>query len=139
MAIARKILTETHKRQVVLATGVASETDQVLIDVSAFTNASTNPRCSIAGIKWALVTSSATANNSILLEWDGTTDQTIMRLTGNGSIDLSLNAYPTISPPTALAGFTGDILLTTGSAVTAYTIIIDIHKTSGISTDYYDS
>jgi len=92
-------------------------------------------RLSINKIAWSVASgTSATISPRVTLLWRGTSNTTIVTLTGSGFWDLTTSGT---SPLTnnAGAGANGDILLSTAGFTTnaAYTVIIEGKKTAGYS------
>ena len=70
----------------------------------------------------------------VTLTWRGTSNTTIVTLTGSGTLDLTTNLQAPLTN-NAGAGANGDILLTTTgfTASSGYTLIIEGKKTAGYS------
>jgi hypothetical protein len=99
----------------------------------ASTGDASSQRLSINKIAWSVASgTSATISPRITLLWRGTSNTTIVTLTGSGFWDLTTSGT---SPLTnnAGAGANGDILLSTAgfTASAAYTLIIEGKKTAG--------
>jgi hypothetical protein len=99
----------------------------------ASTGDASSQRLSINKIAWSVASgTSATISPRITLLWRGTSNTTIVTLTGSGFWDLTTAGN---SPLTnnAGAGANGDILLSTAgfTASAAYTLIIEGKKTAG--------
>lgn len=109
------------------------ETNVLKVDVSGLTAASnsalTDQRVNINKITWSI----AGANTKVKLMWSGDTPNTIVYLSGSGTMDLATNLTAPIT--NNIANTNGDIYLSTlGSVVGAgYTIIIEGKKTAGFT------
>lgn len=109
------------------------ETNVLKVDVSGLTAASntalTNQRVNINKIAWSI----AGANTKVKLMWSGDTPNTIVYLSGTGTMDLAFNLTAPIT--NNLANTNGDIYLSTlGSVAGAgYTIIVEGKKTAGFT------
>jgi len=70
----------------------------------------------------------------VTLTWRGTTNTTIVTLSGSGTLDLTTNLQAPLTN-NAGAGANGDILLTTTgfTASSGYTVILEGKKTAGYS------
>lgn len=107
------------------------ETNVLKVDVSGLTAAANSSaedqRITINKITWSV----AGANTKVKLMWSGDTPNTILYLTGNGTMDLVNNLNAPIT--NTIANTNGDIYLSTlGSVAGAgYTIIVEGKKTAG--------
>lgn len=92
-------------------------------------------RLSINKIAWSVASgTSATISPRVTLLWRGTSNTTIVTLTGSGFWDLTSAGQCPLTN-NAGAGANGDILLSTAgfTASAAYTVIIEGKKTAGYS------
>jgi len=92
-------------------------------------------RLSINKIAWSVASgTSATISPRVTLLWRGTSNTTIVTLTGSGFCDLTTAGQCPLTN-NAGAGANGDILLSTAgfTASAAYTVIIEGKKTAGYS------
>ena len=92
-------------------------------------------RLSINKIAWSVASgTSATISPRVTLLWRGTSNTTIVTLTGSGFWDLTTAGNCPLTN-NAGAGANGDILLSTAgfTANAAYTLIIEGKKTAGYS------
>ena len=92
-------------------------------------------RLSINKIAWSVASgTSATISPRVTLLWRGTSNTTIVTLTGSGFWDLTTAGQCPLTN-NAGAGANGDILLSTAgfTASAAYTVIIEGKKTAGYS------
>ena len=92
-------------------------------------------RLSINKIAWSVASgTSATISPRVTLLWRGTSNTTIVTLTGSGFWDLTTAGQCPLTN-NAGAGANGDILLSTAGFTTsaAYTVIIEGKKTAGYS------
>jgi len=124
MSAATKYLIKGRNKIVVNVTGafsVSDETDTVIIDASTLIGPDGTPPSSIRidEITWAV----GVGFDSVLLEWDATTDDVIDYFQGQGYIDF--RPYGGKNDPKS-SGTTGDILLTTagGAAGDTYSFLI---------------
>lgn len=107
------------------------ETNVLKVDVSGLTAASnsalTDQRVNINKITWSI----AGANTKVKLMWSGDTPNTIVYLSGSGTMDLATNLTAPIT--NNIANTNGDIYLSTLGSVagSGYTIIVEGKKTAG--------
>ena len=109
------------------------ETNVLKVDVSGLTAASnasaTDQRLSINKITWSI----AGANSKVKLMWSGDSPNTIVYLTGSGTMDLVTNLTTPIT--NNIANTNGDIYLSTAGFVAGagYTVIVEGKKVAGYS------
>jgi hypothetical protein len=92
-------------------------------------------RLSINKIFWNVARGTSSLQDPrVTLSWRGTSNTTIVTLTGSGTLDLTTNLQAPLTN-NAGAGANGDILLTTTgfTASAGYTIILEGKKTAGYS------
>lgn len=92
-------------------------------------------RLSINKIFWNVAKgTSPTIDPRVTLLWRGTSNTTIVTLTGSGTLDLTTNFQAPLTN-NAGAGANGDILLTTAGFTNnaSYTLILEGKKTAGYS------
>jgi len=92
-------------------------------------------RLSINKIFWNVAKGTSSLQDPrVTLTWRGTTNTTIVTLTGSGTLDLTTNLQAPLTN-NAGAGANGDILLTTTgfTASSGYTVILEGKKTAGYS------
>ena len=92
-------------------------------------------RLSINKIFWNVARGTSSLQDPrVTLAWRGTSNTTIVTLTGSGTLDLTTNLQAPLTN-NAGAGANGDILLTTTgfTASSGYTVILDGRKTAGYS------
>ena len=90
-------------------------------------------RLSINKIFWNVARGTSSLQDPrVTLTWRGTTNTTIVTLTGSGTLDLTTNLQAPLTN-NAGAGANGDILLTTTgfTASSGYTVILEGKKTAG--------
>ena len=92
-------------------------------------------RLSINKIFWNVARGTSSLQDPrVTLTWRGTSNTTIVTLTGSGTLDLTTNLQAPLTN-NAGAGANGDILLTTTgfTASAGYTLILEGKKTAGYS------
>jgi len=92
-------------------------------------------RLSINKIFWNIARGTSSLQDPrVTLAWRGTSNTTIVTLTGSGTLDLTTNLQAPLTN-NAGAGANGDILLTTTgfTASAGYTLILEGKKTAGYS------
>ena len=92
-------------------------------------------RLSINKIFWNVARGTSSLQDPrVTLAWRGTSNTTIVTLTGTGTLDLTTNLQAPLTN-NAGAGANGDILLTTTgfTASAGYTLILEGKKTAGYS------
>ncbi len=110
-----------------------------VVKVSANTlvasNGGSTQRLSINKIFWNVARGTSSLQDPrVTLTWRGTSNTTIVTLTGSGTLDLTTNLQAPLTN-NAGAGANGDILLTTTgfTASAGYTVIVEGKKTAGYS------
>ena len=109
------------------------ETNVLKVDVSGLTAASnssaTDQRLSINKITWSI----AGANSKVKLMWSGDTPNTIVYLSGSGTMDLTTNLTTPIT--NNIANTNGDLYLSTAGFVAGagYTVLLEGKKVAGYS------
>ena len=92
-------------------------------------------RLSINKLFWNIAKGTSSLQDPrVTLAWRGTSNTTIVTLTGSGTLDLTTNIQAPLTN-NAGAGANGDILLTTTgfTASSGYTLILEGKKTAGYS------
>jgi len=92
-------------------------------------------RLSINKIFWNVARGTSSLQDPrVTLAWRGTSNSTIVTLTGSGTLDLTTNLQAPLTN-NAGAGANGDILLTTTgfTASAGYTVVLEGKKTAGYS------
>lgn len=109
------------------------ETNILKVDVSGLTAATnsalTDQRLSINKITWSI----AGANSKVKLMWSGDTPNTIVYLSGSGTMDLTTNLTTPIT--NNIANTNGDLYLSTAGFVAGagYTVLLEGKKVAGYS------
>lgn len=118
MTISTTKLVDDSFKIIVNSNGVGEEEDQTLIDVVNSSNATSQPKVSIANMIYEII---GTGNVTIFFKND-TTKKVVIN--GRGNYGLKPTEEKIKDP-------IGDILLTSDSNVTKYNIVIEAHKESG--------
>ena len=98
-------------------------------------NGDGSTRLAITKLFWNVARGTSSLQDPrVTLAWRGTSNTTIVTLTGSGTLDLTTNLQAPLTN-NAGAGANGDILLTTTgfTASAGYTIILEGKKTAGYS------
>lgn len=109
------------------------ETNILKVDVSGLTAATnsalTDQRLSINKITWSI----AGANSKVKLMWSGDTPNTIVYLSGSGTMDLTTNLTTPIT--NNIANTNGDLYLSTSGFIAGagYTVLLEGKKVAGYS------
>jgi hypothetical protein len=109
------------------------ETNVLKVDVSGLTaatsNAALDQRLTINKIAWSI----AGANSKVKLMWSGDSPNTIVYLSGTGTLDLTTNLTTPIT--NNIANTNGDLYLSTAGFVAGagYTIILEGKKVAGFT------
>lgn len=109
------------------------ETNILKVDVSGLTAATnsalTDQRLSINKITWSI----AGANSKVKLMWSGDAPNTIVYLSGSGTMDLTTNLTTPIT--NNIANTNGDLYLSTAGFVAGagYTVLLEGKKVAGYS------
>ena len=122
MAVVVQTLRDSDFETVIKVTTTSTNSAASILDASALTGASTDPRLSLVACSW-----SVGSQTDIL--FDATSDVVALSLNGSGHYNASVVGFPAI-PNNAGSGVSGDILLTNGSASVGF-IILKFRKTSG--------
>ena len=122
MAVVVQTLRDSDFETIIKVTTTSTNSAASILDASALTGASTDPRLSIVACSW-----SVTSQTDIL--FDATSDVVALSLNGSGHFNASAVGFPSI-PNNGGSGVSGDILLTNGSASVGF-IILKFRKTSG--------
>jgi|TARA_B100000214_G_scaffold36162_1_gene22783 hypothetical protein len=122
MAVVVQTLRDSDFETVIKVTTTSTNSAASILDASALTGASTDPRLSIVACSW-----SVGSQTDIL--FDATSDVVALSLNGSGAFNASAVGFPAIAN-NAGSGISGDILLTNGSASVGF-IILKFRKTSG--------
>ena len=120
MTISTTTLVGDSFKTITTAKGVGSESDQTFIDVSELLNASSEPKVSIANLYYEIL---GTGNIDVFFENDTTKKVT---LSGRGNYGLKPGE-------SKIKETVGDVLLTSDSNVSSYTIILETHKEEGFN------
>jgi len=138
--VTSQTLKDSASTWAVKLTNVSDGTGETgVVNVSANTlvgsDGGSTQRLSINKIAWSVASgTSATISPRVTLLWRGTSNTTIVTLTGSGFWDLTTAGQCPLTN-NAGAGANGDILLSTAgfTASAAYTVIIEGKKTAGYS------
>ena len=122
MAVVVQTLRDSDFETVIKVTTTSTNSAASILDASALTGASTDPRLSLVACSW-----SVGSQTDIL--FDATSDVFALSLNGSGAFNASAVGFPAIAN-NAGSGISGDILLTNGSASVGF-IILKFRKTSG--------
>lgn len=137
--VTSQILKDHAKGYAVKLTNISDgtgETDVIKVDAStlAANNGAGTERLTITKLFWSVASgTSSTMSPRVTLKWAGSSNTTIVTLTGSGYWDLSTGGQCPLTNNAPSP--TGDILLsTTGfTANAAYTVIIEGRKVEGYS------
>ena len=121
MAWVTQILSDKDFEVTVKATCTAAETEATIVDASALDGHDSSPALDIVGVAWC------TTGGTLLLEFDASTDDTAMALTGAGKMGFA-DGLPTLAINPKSTGYTGDIRATSAGATT---LIIKLRKVAG--------
>ena len=122
MAVVLQTLVDSDFEHVVKVTTSGTTSATSIVDASALAGAATDPRLSIAGMKW-----SCDKDVPTQILWDATSNVVALSLSGSGKVGFA-DGVPAI-PNNAGSGITGDVLITNGSSVG--TIWVRFKKVSG--------
>lgn len=137
--VTSQILKDHAKGYAVKLTNISDgtgETDVIKVDAStlAANNGAGTERLTITKLFWSVASgTSSTMSPRVTLKWAGSSNTTIVTLTGSGYWDLTTGGQCPLTNNASSP--TGDILLsTTGfTANAAYTVIIEGRKVEGYS------
>ena len=131
MAITTTTLADDTFKVIVKASGVGSETKQILLNASELTGTTASPKVSIAQLYYEIL-----GTGKITLFFDAETDEEITTtFSGRGNYGLKKNE-PKIKQGDSgvtLVNPTGDVLLSTDSDVLSYNIIVEFRKEKGFT------
>lgn len=131
MAITSTTLVDDSFKTIVKASGVGSETKELLLDASELSGASASPNLSIAHLYYEIL-----GTGNITLFFDAETDEEISTtFSGRGNYGLKKDEPKIKQGDTGvtLVNPTGDVLLSSDSNVTSYNIIIEFRKEKGFT------
>ena len=124
MAVTNQTLIDTSFKTVIkTVSDNASNSAVSILDASALSLATTNPRLSIAKIWWSI----EAASGGVELLWFATSDVQAVILAGNGTYGYTSGQPALVN--NAGSGISGDVLVT--NATGTFTLITEFHKISG--------
>ena len=124
MAVTNQTLIDTSYKTVIkTVSDNASNSAVSILDASALSLASSNPRLSIAKIWWSI----ESASGGVELLWDATSNVQCVILTGNGTYGYDSGQPALVN--NAGSGISGDVLVT--NATGTFTLVTEFHKISG--------
>ena len=124
MAVTNQTLIDTSYKTVIkTVSDNASNSAVSILDASALSLASSNPRLSIAKIWWSI----ESASGGVELIWDATSNVQAIILSGNGTYGYHAG-QPALNN-NAGTGISGDVLVT--NATGTFTLVTEFHKISG--------
>ena len=128
MSITTTTLADDDFKVIIKASGVGSETKELLLDASKLSKATSSPNVSLAQIYHEIL-----GTGKITLFFDAVDDEEITTtFSGRGNYGLK-KSEPKILQSTDLVNPTGDILLSSESTVTSYNIIVEFRKEKGFT------
>ena len=119
MALVTQELRDSDFETVIKVTTTSTNSAASILDASALTGASTDPRLSLVSCSWSV------ASTTDIL-FDATSNVVALSLNGSGHFNTQAVGLPAIAN-NAGSGVTGDVLLTNGSA----SVGLKFRKTSG--------
>jgi hypothetical protein len=131
MAITTTKLADDNFKVIIKASGVGSETKELLLDASELSGATASPNLSIAHLHYEVL-----GTGNITLFFDAETDEQVTTtFSGRGNYGLKKNEPKIKQGDTGLTlvNPTGDILLSSDSNVISYNIIIEFRKEKGFT------
>ena len=123
MAVVLQTLVDSDFEHVVKVTTSGTSSASSIADASALAGASTDPRLSIATIKW-----SGDKDLAVQILWDATSNVVAFNCNGSGQYGNGYDGAPAIAN-NAGSGITGDVLVTHGTSVG--TLVVKFRKVSG--------
>jgi hypothetical protein len=120
MTISTTTLVDDNFKTIITATGVGSETEQLIVDTSELLNASSEPKVSIANIQYEIL---GTGNVTLFYQND-TTKQVV--ISGRGNYGLKPGEIK-------IKDTIGDVLLSSDSNVSSYNLVLETHKEAGFN------
>ena len=123
MAVVLQTLVDSDFEHVVKVTTSGTTSTTSIADASALAGAATDPRLSIAGMKW-----SCDKDVPTQIIWDATTNVVAFNCNGSGQYGNGYDGAPAITN-NAGSGITGDVLVTHGTSVG--TLVVKFRKVSG--------
>lgn len=118
MTISTTKLVDDNFKIITKANGVGSEEEQLLVDVLNSNDATSEPKVSLANVVYEIL---GTGNVTVFFKND--TNKKII-LSGRGNYGLKPDEVK-------IKDVIGDLLLTSDSSVTKYTMLVETHKESG--------
>ena len=123
MAVVLQTLVDSDFEHVVKVTTSGTTSATSIVDASALAGAATDPRLSIAGMKWCVDKDVPTQ-----ILWDATSNVVAFNCNGSGQYGNGYDGAPAIAN-NAGTGITGDVLVTHGTSVG--TLVVKFRKVSG--------
>ena len=131
MSITTTTLADDDFKVIVKASGVGSETKELLLDASKLNKATSSPNVSLAHIYHEIL-----GTGKLTLFFDAETDEQITTtFEGRGNYGLKKDEPKIKQGDTGatLVNPTGDILLSSESGITSYNIIVEFRKEKGFT------
>ena len=131
MAITTTKLADDNFKVIIKASGVGSETKELLLDASDTLGATASPNLSIAHLYYEIL-----GTGNITLFFDAETDEEVTTtFSGRGNYGLKKEEPKIKQGDTGvtLVNPTGDVLLSSDENVTSYNIIIEFRKEKGFT------
>ena len=131
MAITTTTLADDSKKTIVKANGLGGETKELLLDASKLSGATASPNLSIAHIYYEIL-----GTGNLTFFFDAETDEQVStQFSGRGNYGFK-KEEPRIKQGdtgATLSNPTGDVLVSSDSAITKYNIVVEFRKEKGFT------
>ena len=131
MAITTTTLADDSFKTIIKANGLGGESKQTLLDASKLSGATSSPNLSIAHLYYEIL-----GSGNLTFFFDAETDEQVAtQFSGRGNYGLKKNEPRIKQEDTGitLVNPTGDVLVSTDSAITKYNIIVEFRKEKGFT------
>ena len=131
MAITTTTLADDSKKTIVKANGLGGETKELLLDASKLSGATASPNLSIAHIYYEIL---GTGNLTFFFDAE-TDEQVTTQFSDRGNYGFK-KEEPRIKQGdtgATLSNPTGDVLVSSDSAITKYNIVVEFRKEKGFT------
>jgi hypothetical protein len=131
MAITTTTLADDSKKTIIKANGLGGETKQLLLDASELSGATASPNLSIAHAYYEIL---GTGNLTFFFDAE-TDEQVTTQFSGRGNYGFKKEEPRIKQEDTgiSLVNPTGDVLVSSDSAITKYNIVVEFRKEKGFT------
>ena len=131
MAITTTTLADDSKKTIIKANGLGGETKQLLLDASELSGATASPNLSITHAYYEIL-----GTGNLTFFFDAETDEQVStQFSGRGNYGFKKEEPRIKQEDTgiSLVNPTGDVLVSSDSAITKYNIVVEFRKEKGFT------